>query len=260
MKLFRLSPLFFALPFFTPIVHAQDTGSQASYIGGGVAYLPRYAGSKEYRVTPLVDAAFTFRNGFYVDGAQGVGFRFRLTDHFFVFTSAGMDPGRRDQDDVVRPGSDVLKGMGDIKASVLANVGFGVKLGQRADVAVMASKPVNHADYGMSYHLTGHVLAWRGENDSIDLDAALHYGNDKYNQTYFGVTATQASNTHFQRYSPGSGLNAAAAGIAWTHHFGEHWMTRLSASGVRYLKDVADSPIVQKKTGYLATASIDYRF
>lgn len=260
MKLIHLSYLVLALPLFTPIAHAEDASASASYVGGGVAYLPRYAGSKEYRVTPLVDASFTFRNGFFIDGTQGAGFRFRLTDHFFVTTSAGMDPGRKDQDDVARPGSDLLKGMGDIKPSVLVNVGLGVKIGQRADIGLMASKPVNHADYGMSYHLTGHVLAWRGVNDSIDLDAALHYGNDKYNQTYFGVTAMQAANTHFQKYSPGAGLNAASAGVAWTHHFGEHWMTRLSASGVRYLKDVADSPIVQKKTGYLASASVDYRF
>ena len=78
--------------------------------------------------------------------------------------------------------------------------------------------------------------------------------------SYFGVTAAQAGNTHFQKFLPGAGLNAAAAGVTWTHRFGEHWMTRLGAEGVRYLKDVADSPIVQKKTGYLASASVDYRF
>ncbi len=260
MKLFRLSHLVLALTLITPAAHAQDANGGASYVGGGVAYLPRYAGSKEYRVAPLVDASFTFRNGFFIDGAQGAGFRFHLTDHFFATTSAGLDPGRRDQDDGARPGSDVLKGMGDIKPSVLVNLGLGVKIGQRADVGFMVSKSMNHADYGMSYHLTGHVLAWSGARDSIDLNAALHYGDDKYNQTYFGVTAMQAANTHFQRFSPGAGLNAAAAGVSWTHRFGEHWMTRVSADGVRYLKDVADSPVVQKKTGYLASASIDYRF
>jgi len=260
LKLFRLSYLVFALPLVTPIAHAQDANAAAAYVGGGVAYLPRYAGSKEYRVTPLVDASFNFRNGFFIDGMQGAGFRFRLTDAFFVTTSAGLDPGRKDQDDVARPGSDILKGMGDIKPSALVNVGFGVKLGQRADIGLMASKSMNHADYGMSYHLTGHVLAWRGVNDSIDLNAALHYGDDKYNQTYFGVTAAQAANTHFHKFLPGAGLNAAAAGVTWTHRFGEHWMTRLGAEGVRYLKDVADSPIVQKKMGYLVSASVDYRF
>jgi outer membrane protein len=260
LQLFRLSYLVFVLPLFTPIVHAQDANGGASYVGGGVAYLPRYAGSKEYRVTPLVDASFTFRNGFFIDGAQGAGFRFRLTDQFFITTSAGLDPGRKDQNDVARPGSDLLKGMGDIKPSALANVGFGFKIGERADIGLMASKSMNHANYGMSYHLTGHVLAWSGEHDNIDLNAALHYGDDKYNQTYFGVTAVQAANTHFQKFLPGAGLNAAAGGVTWTHRFGEHWMTRVSAEGVRYLKDVADSPIVQKRTGYLASASIDYRF
>ncbi|PMQ04484.1 hypothetical protein DyAD56_14580 [Dyella sp. AD56] len=260
MKSFRLSYLVLALPLLTPTVHAQDANVSTSYVGGGVAYLPRYAGSNEYRVTPLVDASFTFHNGFFIDGTQGAGFRFRLTDYLFVTTSAGMDPGRKDQDDVARPGSDFLKGMGDIKPSVLANVGFGVKIGQRADIGLIASKSMNHADYGMSYHLTGHVLAWSGARDSIDLNAALHYGNDKYNQTYFGVTSVQAANTHFQRFLPGAGLNAAAAGVTWTHRFGEHWMTRFSAEGAHYLKDVADSPIVQKRTGYLASASVDYRF
>lgn len=262
MKTFHPLPLVLAIALIAPAVHAQDAdgAKPPSYVGGGVAYLPRYAGSKEYRASPLADASFTFRNGFFIDGMQGVGFRFRLTDSFFITTSAGMDPGRKDQDDVARPGSDFLKGMGDIKPSVLANVGLGVKLGQRADIGLIASKAVNHADYGMSYHLTGHVVAWTGERDSIDLNAALHYGNDAYNQTYFGVTARQAANTRFQAFSPGAGLHAATAGVTWTHRFGEHWMTRVTAEGTRYLKDVANSPIVQEKTGYLAGVSVDYRF
>lgn len=263
MKSIRPLYLALALPLLAPCVHAQDSsGDQPppAYVGLGAAYVPRYAGSKDYRVSPLLDASFTFRNGFFIDGMQGVGFRFRLTDQFFITTSAGMDAGRKDQDDVARPGSDFLKGMGDIKPSVLANVGMGLKLGQRADIGLVASKAVNHADYGMSYHLTGHVLAWSGENDSIDLNAALHYGNADYNQTYFGVTDKQAANTHFQRFTPGAGLHAATAGVTWTHRFGEHWMTRFTAEGTRYLKDVGDSPIVQKKMGYLAGASVDYRF
>lgn len=261
-----IQPLCFTLiatlPLLAGNLHAQDsTGDTSSnYVGGGAAYVPRYAGSKDYRVTPLLDASFTFHNGFFINGMQGVGFRFRLGDHFYAITSASMDPGRLDKDDVARPGSDILKGMGDIRPSVLANAGLGVKLGQRVDLGFVASKAMNHADYGMSYHLTGHVLVWSGERDSIDLDAALLYGNNDYNQTYFGVSSKQAADSRFQRYSPGAGLNAATAGVTWTHRFGEHWMTRFTTQGTRYLKSVADSPIVQKKTGYLAGISVDYRF
>ncbi|MBT2116203.1 MipA/OmpV family protein [Dyella sp. LX-66] len=245
--------------------HAQTEptsrfASESAYVGGGAAYAPRYAGSKDYRPTPLVEASVLFKNGIFADTAQGVGYRLKFTESFYATAALGLDPGRKDKDDVARPGSDYLHGMGDIKATALANVGVGYRFGDRADLAVLVSKPLGHTEYGMSAHLIGHVVAWRGDRDSIDLSGTLDAGNRDYNQTYFGVSTAQAASSRFAAFRPGNGLYAASASATWTHQFNAHWFTRASLGATRYLRDAGRSPIVQERTNYLAAVSLAYRF
>lgn len=234
--------------------------SESAYVGGGAAYAPRYAGSKEYRPMPLIEASVLFKNGIFADTRQGVGYRLKFSERFYATAALGMDPGRKDKDDVARPGADYLRGMGEIKATALANVGLGYRFGDRADLAVLASKPLGHAEYGMGAHLVGHVVAWRGGRDSIDLNGALDAGNRHYNQTHFGVSAAQAARSRLAAFKPGSGLYAASASATWTHQFNPHWFTRASLAATRYLRDAGRSPIVQERTNYVAALSLAYRF
>lgn len=254
-----------AAALFLPVV-AEATESTmgfdiaSSYVGGGVGYAPRYPGSKEYHATPLFNASVLFKNGLFADGQQGVGYWRKFTDSFYALAALSADPGRRDKDNVLRPGANRLFGIGDIKTSVLANVGIGYNFGDRASLGLVASKPVNHAGYGASAHLTGHLAAWKGALDGIDLDAAVHYGNRDYNRTWFGVTEAQAAHTGFAHYTPAAGIYAVDASVTWSHQFGGHWFTRLTGGTTRYMQRVAHGPLVQERTSYMAAASLNYRF
>lgn len=230
------------------------------YLGGGVAYAPRYPGSKEYTVVPLFNASVLFKNGFFVDGNQGAGYQLKFTDNFYATAALGSDLGRNDRNDLLRPGADRLRGLGEIRASVLASVGLGYRLGDRASVGLVVSKPLDHAGYGAAAALSGHLVAWKGEQDSIDLDTAVHYGNADYNNTWFGITPAQARRSGFASYAPASGIYAVDAGVTWSHQLDEHWFTRLSGSATRYMSRVAQSPLVEERTGYVVAASLNYRF
>lgn len=230
------------------------------YVGGGAAYVPRYPGSKEYRAAPLLNASVLFKNGFFIDANQGAGYQLKFTDKFYGIAALGLDPGRTDKDDIARPGGDHLRGMGNIKSTALVNAGVGYNFSERASVIVQLSQPVGHAGYGTTAHLAGHVTAWKGEQDGIDLDAAVHYGNADYNGTWFGVTAAQSQRSGFARYAPGAGIYAADANVTWSHQFNKHWFSRLTGGATRYMQDVAKSPLVEKRTGYIVAASINYRF
>ncbi|MGC1549012.1 MAG: MipA/OmpV family protein [Rhodanobacter sp.] len=260
----RSLPVLFALVAISSVAHADadstsSFSTESTYLGGGVAYVPRYAGSKEYRAAGVFDASAMFKNGIFVDGTQGVGYRFKFSDQFYATAAVGMDPGRTDKNDFARPGADFLKGMGDIKAAALASIGMGFRFNDRSDVSLMASKAVGHA-YGTTLHVMGHVVAWKGDNDSIDLNGAVHYGNGDYNQTYFGVSTVQSQRTGFAHFTPGSGIYAVTASATWTHQLSAHWITRVSAGATRYMHSVVDSPVVQDKLGYIVGSSIDYRF
>lgn len=262
----RAPLLLSALILFLPVAADAAAGPArgfdivSSYVGGGAGYMPRYPGSKEYRAVPLFNASVLFENGLFADGQQGVGYRQKFTDSFYAFAALSMDAGRKDKADALRPGADRLRGMGDIEASALANVGLGYRFGDRASLGLVASKPLKHADYGANAHLVGHLAVWKGVRDGIDLDAAVHYGNRDYNQTWFGVTAVQAARTGFTRHAPAAGIYAADASVTWSHQFGEHWFTRLAGGATRYMQRVASGPLVQERTSYTLAVSLNYRF
>lgn len=251
-----------ALSATVPATAAPASGFDVAsfYVGGGIGYVPRYPGSEEYHAVPLFNASVLFKNGFFADGHQGAGYRLKLGDGFYAIGALGMDPGRTDKNDALRPGADRLRGMGEIKASILANMGLGYSFGDRTSVNLMVSKPLNHASYGTTVHLSGHLAVWKGQHDEIDLDAAAHYGNENYNRTQFGVSTVQALHTGFAPYAPAAGIYAADAGATWTHQFGEHWFTRLSGGATRYMQRVAKGPLVQERTNFMTTVSLNYRF
>lgn len=238
----------------------SDSAGTAFYLGGGIAYMPRYPGSKEYAVRPLLNASALFKNGFFIDGNQGAGYQLKFTDNFYATAALGSDLGRNDKDDPARPGGDHLRGLGEIKASVLASVGLGYQFGDRASVDLIVSKPLGHAGYGATAALSGHVVAWQGVHDSIALDAVVHYGNEDYNITWFGITPAQARRTTFSSYAPAAGIYAVDGGVTWSHQFNEHWFTRLTGGATRYTSRVAGSPLVEERTGYIVATSINYRF
>lgn len=230
------------------------------YLAGGAAYVPRYPGSKEYRAAPLFNASVLFKNGFFIDGNQGAGYQLKFTDNFYGIAALGLDPGRADKNDVARPGGDHLRGLGNIKSTALVNAGVGYNFSERASVVVELSQPVGHVGYGTTAHLAGHVTAWQGQRDGIDLDAAVHYGNADYNRTWFGITPVQSRRTRFASYDPGAGIYAVDASVTWSHQFNAHWFTRVTGGATRYMRDVANSPLVEARTGYIAAASLNYRF
>jgi outer membrane protein len=85
-------------------------------------------------------------------------------------------------------------------------------------------------------------------------------GDAQYNQTYFGVTPSQHASSGFDRYAPGSGIYAYSLTASWIHMFDKRWSTDFVLSGTRYTNKVADSPVVQRKTGITVLASVGYAF
>lgn len=247
-----------ALIFFAGI--AQAAPSETSYlIGGGFSYLPRYAGSKDYRAAPQLVASAHFSNGFFADLAQGVGYEATLGRHWVLTASAGFDPGRKDKDDAIRPGSDFLQGMGDIKQSAVGNVGVTYRFGEVADVSLVASKALGQS-YGATMHLQGRWTAWQAERDSIELAGSVDAGNRDYTQTYFGVTPEQSRSSRFMPFAERGGIYAVQASVAWTHALGTHWSSRLTVGSTHYTNAVNDSPLMQKENAIGGAYALVYRF
>lgn len=229
-------------------------------IGLGVGRMARYAGSDEYRVVPVPVLKIVSPSGFFLDSTQGAGYRKDISDTLFASAAIGYGAGRKDSNDGLQSGSDKLKGMGEIKGSVLANLEAGIKLGGSSTFSVGLSQPLSNRERGISYHaqLSSTVLAL--EQDNATVSGAAYFGSAKYNQTFFGVTALQSRNSGYAQYKAESGLNALNASVVWTHSFNRTWSVSTMVGATHYMQKAADSPLVLAKTNYSGFTSVNYSF
>jgi outer membrane protein len=234
-------------------------GSQIT-VGLGAGVTARYAGSDEYRPVPVPVFKLVTPSGFFVDSMQGAGYRYDINEMFFASAAIGYDAGRKDSDDGLQPGSAKLKGMGEIKGSVLANLDAGVKLGRIGTFSVGVSQPLSNRERGLNYHaeLSSTVLSLA--NDKVSVSGAVYFGDAKYNQTFFGVSALQSRNSGYAKYTAESGLNAANASIVWTHSFNQAWSLSTMLGATHYMQKAANSPLVFAKTNYSGFTSVNYSF
>lgn len=217
----------------TPL-HAQDFGAEggrtfSAEMGLGVSYGPDYPGSDDGEAGPWViwrNAGFGTPGG---DQAQG----------FSISPSFGTE-GKRDSSD-----NDDLAGLDDINRAY--------ELGLRVSYGMGPVTAYGTVRRGFDGHegLTGELGAkYRTElSDRVTLwsGAQIGYGNDKYNDTYFGVTGDESAASGLDAYAPGGGFNEAAITFEARYKLNE---TTSLLGEVRYGKligDAADSPVVQEE-------------
>lgn len=228
--------------------------------GIGLAYVPEYAGADKHRVLPLPFLERTYSNGVFLSTRRGLGYQTALGD-FRVSAALGYDAGREDHKANYFSGSDALKGMGRISGSAQAVFSVGYQAGS-VGLNLSTRQNLGHREYGNTYTLGMETPIYTTASDQFSFSASAEYADRKHMQTYFGVTATQASNTgnRYRVYSPGAGLANVSAGVNWTHVVDRNWIVR-SAAGVSVLTgDAADSPLTQRKATPMLMTALVYKF
>ncbi|TJZ92913.1 MipA/OmpV family protein [Paracoccus gahaiensis] len=223
--------LAFAVLFAAP-VSAQDFGLTGDRIfsfdlGLGARIGTAYPGAEEAEVAPW----FIFRDAGFgpVGAAPAQGFSLAPSLNLV---------GSRDSSDEA-----ALTGLDDIDRAY--------ELGLRASYAAGPVTAYGSLRRGFDGHegLTGEIGAkYRTElSDRVTLwsGAEVGYGNDDFNDTYFGVTPAESGTSGLPVTAPGGGVNEAA--ITFEARYALTDTTALSGE-VRYGKligDAADSPVVQ---------------
>lgn len=214
--------------------HGQDFGLTGGRtfsfdLGLGAALKPVYPGAEEAEVAPWI----IWRDAGFGPVGEAPGQGFSIAPSFGIV-------GPRDSDD-----DDGLTGLNDIDRAY--------ELGLRVSYGAGPLNAYASARRGFDGHegLTGEIGAkYRTElSDRLTLwsGAEVGYGDDSYNDTYFGVTADEsaASGGRLTPTAPGGGVNEAA--ITFEASYALNDLTALRGE-VRYgklLGDAADSPVVQ---------------
>ena len=196
--------------------------------GVGASYGPDYMGSDDNEGSPW----FILRNvSLGEDGVEKQGFSIIPSLNYI---------GKRDSDD-----SDDLEGMDDISRAY--------EVGVKVSYVTGAFNNYAHVRKGFGGHhgVVGEIgTRYKHEyNDRLTFwaGAEVQASDDRFVDTYFGVSTDEALTSGYDVYEPGGGLYEANVSLEARYMLNENWAVLGRAKYGRLLDDAADSPLVKDK-------------
>ena len=228
-------------------------------LGAGASWRPTFEGSDRSRFRRLPVIIINWRDTItFGEGglsAQLKGGRLR------VGGGLTFDGGRKDHDTggIFANGDDRLAGMGDIDFA-LGLRGFAAYRVGPIEFNAAAIKYLGKQNDG--------VVASLGASAPIPLGRKLLFipgvragwADEKYMQTFFGVTPLQASRSIFPAFNARSGLQEVRGSANLIYRFNSHWFAAVNANVTRLMGDAAKSPISITDTNSSVTTLLGYRF
>lgn len=247
----------------TLLIAAAACAQESAFtVGAGVGVGPRYSGSDEHVVAPVIAIDYQAANGFYAGTMRGIGF---AAGNDQLSASIGLGyRGARGENDTRgfggRTGSKALKGMGDVRGSATLAVGAEAWLTDVFSVAVRAEVPISHRENGKQFTLGVNARLLDGPADKVAVGVALQFGEGKYMQTYYGVDARQAARSGYRAFKPEGGMFGVDVSANWEHRVDAHWAVTTLVGVQRLSGDAAKSPIVRRKAAPTAAVYAAYQF
>ncbi|VVM71466.1 hypothetical protein PS662_01825 [Pseudomonas fluorescens] len=242
-------------------VHAEDWRYS---LRAGAASVPRYSGSDERVVAPLLDGEIVSPYGFFLDSEKGLGWAFD-EDDFGLSVYIGASDTRKDRKTGFK-GSDDLNGMGSIKSRPVLGLDGTYHMGP-----IILGASYEHAleeddeahDTGSAWNrlkLSISAPFYEGDYGKVVGGLNSQFGDSNYMRTWYGVSAGQASRSQFRAYDTKGGLVSRGADLTWSLPINDHWSVS-TVLAVQYLgKEAADSPIVEQRMQTSVAGQVVYNF
>lgn len=228
-------------------------------VGFGAAAVPRYMGSNQTRVllSPTVGIS---RGIFFADITRGIGAEYSTESGFYISSALSYDPGREQRNSSWRPGSERLRGMGEVTGATTADVQLSQSITPWLSVSGEAEFRMAGYKRGNRYRLGLESTVLSHGKDNITLGLNAHIGDHRYNSTYFGVTEQQESTSRFSRFDAKSGIYAYSATLNWQHSFSSNWMLITGVNMMSFNDRSHHSPLVESNTNAAAFTMLNYTF
>jgi outer membrane protein len=242
-----------------PATNDQRSGWNVG-IGLGTINVPRYPGSRD-DYTHVIPAISLGYGRFFLGGLPGSGSTLGLgaylarTEHFQVGVSVGGEvrKPRQASDDPI------LRGWGDIarteRGAAFANYNidwFNVHGYVSTDIGGKHEGTIASLSFDARIHPLRQLTLSAGPE--------LLWGDTKYTQTFFGITAAQSAIADISPYAVKSGINMVRFGVGADYLLTQHWMLGAHVAYGKLQGDAADSPVTEDKTQHMIAAFAIYRF
>ncbi|MDX2203155.1 MAG: MipA/OmpV family protein [Hyphomicrobiaceae bacterium] len=224
-------------------------------IGGAVAVVPKFEGSKSYKAVgfPFVAPAGLGQGAGFVQVRGLDDFRLRLLrgSGFEAGLVTGYRWGRDSSD------SDRLVGFNDISGGLVLGGYAGYRMGPMF-LSASYHHQVTGEDTGGVVRLLAEHTSRLNSATTLTASVATNIASKDYMQTYFGVTPAQAG--LLPVYSPDAGFKDVSAGLTASIDLDPRWTLYLTGKYTRLLGDAADSPITETPNQLFAGAGLSYKF
>ncbi|UWF47072.1 MipA/OmpV family protein [Pseudomonas sp. N3-W] len=230
----------------------------------GVGTAPRYSGSTERAVVPLVGGEIVSPYGVFLDTEKGLGWAFD-EDDFGLSVYVGASDVRKDRKTGFK-GSDELNGMGSIKPRPVLGLDGTYQMGPiilGASLQHAMEKDNDDHDTGLSWNrlkLSISTPFYEGLYGTVTGSLNSQFGDRNYMRTWYGVSDAQASRSQFRAYDAHGGLVSRGAELTWAVPINARWSVS-TVMAVQYLgKEAADSPIVDRRLQGSLAGEVVYSF
>lgn len=198
-------------------------------LGLGAQYEPIYPGSDDQHTIPWL----VLKNAGFGEPGQA------QLDGFVVLPSFGYTGARDAGDDPHLDGLDDITAAYEVGGRV--NFGYGP----------LTSYVTARQSFGGQHGIVGEVgFRYRTDlNDRLTMWSGIEmlYGNAEYNDTYFGVSDSEAVTSGYDAYDVGSGFTTASAKFSMRYSLNDITSIIGEAEFGRLIGDAADSPLVRDR-------------
>jgi len=220
-------------------------------LGFGVAVIPRYQGSDEYRerLVPLLDVK---RWRFFAQSGQGIGFNLIETRRVEAGVAVDWMQGYDD-------GTDVPTGVGDLDDELGGKIFVKTRLG-RVMATLSSTKALSEDERGLLINVSLSYPHEMTDRLTVVPSISATWADDDYMNSYFGVNTTQSANAGLPVYRPSSGFKDVEVGVAANYQLDECWSLVGALGTSRLLGDASDSPLVESDSQLNAVMGFSYAF
>lgn len=216
----------------------RDTRDRIVTVGMGADLTPNYPGSNAYSFGPFPDFGIR-REGeepAFEAGDESAGFAILNLGPISIGPAAAIVYGRR-QEEVGAPIAEV---------DLTYEVGLFVEafLTEHLRLRAEARRGINgHSSW--TGDIGADFIIHLAEASHLAIGPRLRIGEDRFMDTYFGVTPAVAAAAALPQFDPGGGIWSAGATASFNTELSQSWGLYGYARYERLVGDAADSPIVR---------------
>ncbi len=225
--------------------------------GLGLAVLPEYEGSEDYKGAPILYVRNQWTSGQYV---QFLGTT--LSGNALPSNTWQAGPLLRYRAARDKVKNDRVDDMKKVDAAWELG-GFAAFQYQHWNAKVEAAQDVADGHDGFLLTLSGGYTLPLPRAAMLNLSLSTTYADEDYMQAYFGVSAADAQRSRLKRYDADAGFKDISATALATFRFTPNWGLMAVLRLTALLGDAADSPVVDDEgssSQLLAGAAVTYKF